>query len=552
MRAWPKRRRPGRSRHVDDDRARAIASSRTLQQLAGREVAEAAEHVEAELAAEHRRPRTSGPRQPSESRGQALADHATHAGRDAQMRVGLRQPALGVEQAHDLGHEQRVALGLGRGSPRPGRAPGATPVAPSMYSASAARLRPGQRHLARRGARARARPACERSGRPQRRVDVAVGARPRADGCRRSRGRRSAGAAARTRRRRAGRRAPARAARSRARRRAGTRLTASKRRKRAPSGLERRRLRDVGNSARAARAGAGPGRPPGAEPVAQHVGIGLADVGAQRLDPRPVGGAPPASQQRPTSDPAPRARARGASAPRPAGSCRCPGSPTTSTTLPRPAERVVERRRRARPARARAPRTPPGGARRPAGARSVERRVLAQDRRLKLAQLAARLDPELLDERAPGLAGRPRAPRPAGPSGTARASAGARRRSRSGCARIRLSSSPTTSAWRPSARSASMRSSSARQPQLLQPGDLRLGERLVGDVGQRPAAPQRERLAQHLRAPLGSRGQQRAASRTSRSKRAGRARPARRGARSPAPACEPLAVARAPCAAARR
>jgi hypothetical protein len=33
------------------------------------------------------------------------------------------------------------------------------------------------------------------------------------------------------------------------------------------------------------------------------------------------------------------------------------------------------------------------------------------------------------------------------------------------------------------------------RPQLLQPADLRSGERLVGDVGQRVAAPQRERLA---------------------------------------------------------
>ena len=33
------------------------------------------------------------------------------------------------------------------------------------------------------------------------------------------------------------------------------------------------------------------------------------------------------------------------------------------------------------------------------------------------------------------------------------------------------------------------------QPQVLEPADLRGGERLVGDVGERVAAPQRERLA---------------------------------------------------------
>ena len=37
------------------------------------------------------------------------------------------------------------------------------------------------------------------------------------------------------------------------------------------------------------------------------------------------------------------------------------------------------------------------------------------------------------------------------------------------------------------------------QPQLLQPPDLRRRERLVGDVGQRRAPPQRERLARRRR-----------------------------------------------------
>ena len=35
------------------------------------------------------------------------------------------------------------------------------------------------------------------------------------------------------------------------------------------------------------------------------------------------------------------------------------------------------------------------------------------------------------------------------------------------------------------------------QPQLLQPGRLRPGERVVGQVGEYPAAPQAQRLAQH-------------------------------------------------------
>ena len=41
------------------------------------------------------------------------------------------------------------------------------------------------------------------------------------------------------------------------------------------------------------------------------------------------------------------------------------------------------------------------------------------------------------------------------------------------------------------------------QPQFLQPPDLGLGEFEGGEIGQRPAAPQRERLAQDLGGPLG-------------------------------------------------
>ena len=42
-----------------------------------------------------------------------------------------------------------------------------------------------------------------------------------------------------------------------------------------------------------------------------------------------------------------------------------------------------------------------------------------------------------------------------------------------------------------------------RQPQLPETGALRLRERLVGEVGERRPAPQRKRLAQLLRCPLG-------------------------------------------------
>ena len=91
--------------------------------------------------------------------------------------------------------------------------------------------------------------------------------------------------------------------------------------------------------------------------------------------------------------------------------------------------------------------------------------------------------------------GRPRARRPGGRSGTARASAAACSVSRSGSSSTSRSSSPTTSRWRPRPRSTLDRQLDGRQPQLLQPADRGGGERLAGDVVERGPAPQGERLA---------------------------------------------------------
>ena len=44
---------------------------------------------------------------------QALADHRPNARRNPQRGARLVEASLGVEQAHDLGHEERVALCLG-------------------------------------------------------------------------------------------------------------------------------------------------------------------------------------------------------------------------------------------------------------------------------------------------------------------------------------------------------------------------------------------------------------------------------------------------------
>ena len=82
------------------------------------------------------------------------------------------------------------------------------------------------------------------------------------------------------------------------------------------------------------------------------------------------------------------------------------------------------------------------------------------------------------------------------------------------------SSSPITSPWRPSARSAAIRSSSACEPQLLEPGDLGR-ERRLGRRGRRRRAPSTARAPRRRTAPArpGSRSRRRA-SRRRRSNRA--------------------------------
>ncbi len=75
-----------------------------------------------------------------------------------------------------------------------------------------------------------------------------------------------------------------------------------------------------------------------------------------------------------------------------------------------------------------------------------------------------------------------------------------RRRSRSGCARTRPSSSPTTLPWRPESSSTSIRASTQREPQLGEPRDLGLRERLVREVREGWPAPEPEGI---LEPPVG-------------------------------------------------
>ena len=77
-----------------------------------------------------------------------------------------------------------------------------------------------------------------------------------------------------------------------------------------------------------------------------------------------------------------------------------------------------------------------------------------------------------------------------------------RSRSRSGSAATRDSSSPTSSAWRPRARSASTCSSSAGRRSSSSRAISGLRERLVGDVRERGAPPEPERLPERHRRKL--------------------------------------------------
>ena len=70
------------------------------------------ERVEAELPAHDRGGGEQAPAAVGEA-PHALSDDHADPRRDAQMRSGLGETALGVEQAHHLGDEERIALGLG-------------------------------------------------------------------------------------------------------------------------------------------------------------------------------------------------------------------------------------------------------------------------------------------------------------------------------------------------------------------------------------------------------------------------------------------------------
>ena len=124
--------------------------------------------------------------------------------------------------------------------------------------------------------------------------------------------------------------------------------------------------------------------------------------------------------------------------------------------------------------------------------------VVAKHCALECSQLFARLESESRCAASLSLGDTPRAHRLAVRIGTGRARAGARRRSRRGSSATRRSSSATSLAWCPSARSASIRSSTQTSREFIQPLRLQREGALLGDVGERRPSPQPESGVQPL------------------------------------------------------
>ena len=129
--------------------------------------------------------------------------------------------------------------------------------------------------------------------------------------------------------------------------------------------------------------------------------------------------------------------------------------------------------------------------------RELERRILAQDRALELLQRRARLDPELVDEHASrGLVGGQRLGLAARPvEREHQLAAQALAQGMLGRERLELRDQRGVPAEGEVGVDPPL---DREQVHLLEAPDRRLRERLVGEVGERRPAPERERLAQPL------------------------------------------------------
>src|SRR5581483_10433189 len=131
------------------------------------------------------------------------------------------------------------------------------------------------------------------------------------------------------------------------------------------------------------------------------------------------------------------------------------------------------------------------------GRREIERRILTEDRALELPELAARLDPEPVDERAAGrLVGLERlglAPGAVEHEHQLAAEALAQRLG--GDETLELADDVELAAELDVGFDPQL---DRRRLQLLEPRDVRLRELLVGELGEGRAAPERERLVEQL------------------------------------------------------
>ncbi len=263
-------------------------------------------------------------------------------------------------------------------------------------------------------------------------------------------------------------------------------------------GIERRRRAELGEPLAQLRQDLRDVRSARPQMRAQRVRVGLAHVRTERLHPRPVGGRSaglPAAAHQDACAPGGRARDQLLGEPALAD----PRLADEQERPPAAMERVVEAgeqvgelpraadergRRRIRAGRV--------------GGDVVERRVLLEDRPLEVAQRPARLDAELLHQRA--------ARRLVGVERVALAAAAVEAQHQLPLEALaervlrRQGLQLPGERRMPAAGEVGVEAALQRdQPQIVEPRDLRLRERLVGEVGERRPAPQGERVAQRRR-----------------------------------------------------